>query len=268
MENEIWKEIEEYEGYYEVSNLGRVKSVDRYVMQGDHPFHVKGKILKQHINDQGYPIVILTKKGKSKWTRVHRLVAKAFIPNPDNLPEVDHINTDKKDYRIENLRWVSHRQNMNNEISKKKNKELCNLPHVIKKRLMTAKQKRGKTAPKTVYKYTLSGDYVCSYFSIPDAAKAHNVTKGAISAAIKGENYNCGGFQWRTTFSDRINPFEKRYRTRIVERVDESGNVIGRWSSLASAARDLKIDKTTVSRNIYPNGSKNYKFRYAQMSTK
>ena len=113
MEEEIWKPIKDFEGYYEVSNIGRVKSLN-YRGTG------KEKILKNIEDYKGYLEVGLTKNGKRKQFKVHRLVAEAFIPNPENKPCIDHINTVKNDNRVENLRWVTYKENMNNEISKKK----------------------------------------------------------------------------------------------------------------------------------------------------
>ena len=113
---EEWKAIKGYEGLYEVSNLGRVKSLERKVK---HPIvrekTIKEKILKYNIDNNGYLYVTLYKDGKSKSFKVHRLVAIAFIPNPNNKPDIDHINTNKKDNRIENLRWVTKEENMSNQ---------------------------------------------------------------------------------------------------------------------------------------------------------
>ena len=86
---------------YYISNLGRVKNKH-------------GRILTLQLNDKGYLRVCLQINGKSKWYRVSRLVAEAFIPNPENKPEVDHINRNRADNRAENLRWVTRLENMNN----------------------------------------------------------------------------------------------------------------------------------------------------------
>ena len=116
MEEEIWKPIKEFEGYYEVSNMGRVRSLN-YKRTG------KEKILKNIEDYKGYLEVGLTKNGKRKQFKVHRLVAEAFIPNPENKPCIDHINTIRNDNRIENLRWATHEENSNNPLTKKKMSE-------------------------------------------------------------------------------------------------------------------------------------------------
>lgn len=116
MEEEIWKPIKDYEGLYEISSLGRVKSLN-YNRTG------KKKILKNMKNSNGYLVVSLTKFGKQKNYLIHRLVAEAFIPNPEGKPHIDHINTIKNDNSIENLRWVTNKENNNNPLTKKKYSE-------------------------------------------------------------------------------------------------------------------------------------------------
>ena len=98
MNEEIWKPIKDYEGHYEISNQMNVKSLKRG----------KEKLLKLAKSGNGYFIVDLYKKGyKNKICLVHRLIAEAFIPNPENKPTVNHINGDKADNRIENLEWAT-----------------------------------------------------------------------------------------------------------------------------------------------------------------
>ena len=113
MKDEIWKPIKDYEGLYEISNLGRVKSLN-YSRTG------KEQILKHQKRKNGYLGVILCYKNTQKQVNIHRLVAESFIPNPDNKPYVDHINTDKLDNRACNLRWVTQKENLNNLLTKDK----------------------------------------------------------------------------------------------------------------------------------------------------
>lgn len=94
---EIWKDIEGYEGCYQVSNLGRVKSLK----------FGKEKILTPTINSRGYYHTCLRKDGRSDTVYIHRIVAKAFLPNPDNLPLINHKDEDKTNNRVDNLEWCS-----------------------------------------------------------------------------------------------------------------------------------------------------------------
>lgn len=119
---EVWKDIEGYEGLYQVSNMGRVRSLERIVKHS-----IKGKLSRRRgkIKDayldkkSGYKQVRLCKEGKAKTLNIHRLVAKAFLPNPENKKEVDHINTISTDNRVYNLKWATRTENNNNELTRK-----------------------------------------------------------------------------------------------------------------------------------------------------
>ena len=144
MEQEIWKDIVGYEGKYQVSNLGRVKSLGRFIeKKGQPPAYLHERILSTHIN-KGYKMIGLYSNNKGKTFSVHRLIANAFIPNPNNFPHIDHINTISTDNRIENLRWVNRSMNMMNEITHKKRSEYWK-----------EKTKKGKNAWVDGYKITL-----------------------------------------------------------------------------------------------------------------
>lgn len=114
MQNEIWKDVPGFPGY-QVSNAGRVKSMFRRVNGPKKNGRiVQEKILKPASVKDGYFAVSLHIGGKRKTKTIHRLVALAFIPNPDNKPEIDHINTNRIDNRVENLRWVTRKENGTN----------------------------------------------------------------------------------------------------------------------------------------------------------
>lgn len=96
---EFWKDIEGYEGLYQISNIGQVKSL------------ISNKILKPDNRLDGYSQIKLSKDGERKNFLIHRLVAEAFLPNEEGLPEVDHINDDNSDNRVCNLQWISKVEN-------------------------------------------------------------------------------------------------------------------------------------------------------------
>lgn len=94
--NEFWRDVVGYEGIYQVSNLGRVKSLDRYAEYPNYTKRINGRIMSQQDNSKGYLIVNLSLNGLTKKLYVHRLLAEAFIPNTDNKIEVNHIDLNKK----------------------------------------------------------------------------------------------------------------------------------------------------------------------------
>jgi len=113
---ELWKNIEGYEDYYQVSNYGRVKALYRhFINEAGHIKKYPEKILKfdtSTTSNTAYCRVTLSKNHKTKRFLVHRLVAKVFIPNPDLKPNINHINNNGLDNRVENLEWVTHSENM------------------------------------------------------------------------------------------------------------------------------------------------------------
>lgn len=118
---EIWKDISGFEGYYQVSNLGRVKSIDRRVKSGKGNGRISyGRIKQPSINNKGYFMHKLNRNCKQYNFLLHRLVAQAFIPNPNNYPEIDHMDGNPQNNNLENLRWVTHKENSNTEIRKKR----------------------------------------------------------------------------------------------------------------------------------------------------
>ena len=126
---EIWKDIAGYEGLYQISNKGRVKSLNRLVKDTtkDRVQKIRGRILKYCDNGKGYKMVYLNKNRERKNYYVHRLVAETFIPNPKQLPEVNHKDLNKANNKISNLEWITELDNKRHyrmtEIAKIRNKE-------------------------------------------------------------------------------------------------------------------------------------------------
>ena len=108
---EEWRDIPGYDGYYQVSNQGNVRSVDRYIVDGGRTRLYRGKDIKQFLDHKGYKGVTLSKQGVLKRIVVHRLVAAAFIPNPHNLPEINHKDEQKCNNCVTNLEWCTTQYN-------------------------------------------------------------------------------------------------------------------------------------------------------------
>jgi hypothetical protein len=136
--SEIWKPVLYFEGFYEVSNFGRIRRITRDIIEKNTGKHkvIKGRMLKPWINTKGYPSVTLSINSKVKYMRVHRIVARAFIPNPLNLPEVNHINEIKTDNNVSNLEWCTHLQNIRHGTGIERS--------VAKRRLNPNKKNRGE----------------------------------------------------------------------------------------------------------------------------
>lgn len=121
MPGEVWKDIPDWEGYYQVSNFARAKSVARINIHKDGSVHfIKERIRKQSGSGPGRKYLGFSSYGKGVPRRIylHKAVATAFIDNPDNKPCIDHINTNTFDNRVENLRWVTITENANNPLTK------------------------------------------------------------------------------------------------------------------------------------------------------
>lgn len=182
---ESWKSIPGYEGKYEVSDLGRVRSLNYRGKAG------LVQVLRVTINKHGYPVVGLYGE-KSKTCSVHRLVALAWLPNPEGLPEVDHINTIRTDARAENLRWCTKAQNWQNE----KTRENLEKAH---ERLRGKKKKPLSRLRPSVLQYKEEGHsreliFVARYKNPDEAAVALGVNTSSISYACNGSGRRCHGF--------------------------------------------------------------------------
>lgn len=186
---EIWKDIKGWGGYYQVSNIGRVRSLDRIVKSARLKKHCKGQILKLRYDKDGYLTVHLrnAEKGENRLVKVHRLVANAFIFNSDIFRDsIDHINGKRDDNRVENLRWCTVKENANFPLAQKNRSESIKesykkFPELRKIRAMTF----GKTrcVPITVRK---NGQLIGRFDSQTEAAKHLGVSRSTISAIMLG----------------------------------------------------------------------------------
>lgn len=168
---EIWRNIEEYKGLYQVSNLGRVRSL----------WYGKERILKPTKDKDGYLRVQLYKNGKAKLYGIHRLVAMAFIDNPYNLPQVNHKNETKDDNRVENLEWCNHLYNINYGTCQQRR----------------AEKRRNDKLSKTVYQYTLDGKFIAEYPSGKEIQRQLGYNRGYISSCCLGKYKTAYGYIWK-----------------------------------------------------------------------
>lgn len=175
---EIWKDIKGYEGLYQVSNFGRVKSLSRKRNRPNENATITERILSLGYNAQGYALCVLYKDKKTKTLRVHRLVAEAFIPNPNNYPIVNHKDENPANNRADNLEWCSYSYNQSyGTVCSRKSDAMTN----------------GKTSVK-IEQYTTDNRYVKTY---PSLAEARRNGYSNISKCLNGKRKTAGGFKWR-----------------------------------------------------------------------
>ncbi len=173
--DEIWRDIEGYEGKYQISNLGRVKSL-KQLYGGTYVYREKLITpIKQKYDDYHY--VNLYKNGKQRHFKVHRLVAIHFLPNPKGKREINHINGCKSDNRAENLEWVTPKENMKHAYS-----------------VLKIRPQQSQLMP--VAKLSLDGEVIEVFDSIQDAVRATGLLATGICACCRGKKKKCGGFRW------------------------------------------------------------------------
>lgn len=244
-QEEIWKDVVGYEGLYQVSNLGRVRSL------GFDKWH-KGKIIKGCFDGKKkYLFVSLHKEGKSKGFNIHRLVATAFIPNPNNLPQVNHKDEDKTNNCADNLEWCDAFYNMNYGTAMER--MISTRRANNKNEDMVAKSKATKiknnsySAEKPVNQFTWQGEFVKRYISETEATRQTGIT--GISKCCHCKTKRAGDFIWVYDEDiDKINEriLNSRPGTKKVYQYDIVGNLINVWNSGVEVCNTFGITKSTL----------------------
>lgn len=179
---EEWRDIKGYEGYYQVSNLGRVKSLSRIVQHkryGTYP--VCGKALKPSKQRQGYLMAHVCINNRKKGVLIHRLVASAFIPNPHDKKTVNHKDGDKANNHVSNLEWATQSENIIHAFSTGLQKPNCGI-------------KNGHSKP--VIQMDLDGNIISKYHTAREAFKMTGVFWGTISDVCNNKTKTAGGYKW------------------------------------------------------------------------
>lgn len=233
MTKEVWKDVVGYEGLYKVSNLGNVYS--NYVHRN----------LNGGYTLDGYRYVGLRKNNIRKNNLVHRLVAEAFIPNPDNLPIINHKDENPHNNNVDNLEWCDYLYNL-----------LYNDGHI----------RRGDKMAKHVYAYDKDGNLIAEYKSSREASRATNLSCGDISACCLNKINAYKDIVWSYSkltkedvenrfasyykskeFSNNIGSYVKKTKSKKVSQYDLEGNFIQSFPSAQEAGRQLKISASLVS---------------------
>lgn len=183
---EIWKSIEGYEGKYEISNLGRVKSLE------DRNGHPREMILKPRISKNGYLYLNLWRNSIGKAKKIHRMVANAFCPKNDNPQCVNHINGVKTDNRAENLEWCSYSYNIKHAV-----KHGLITPTIGEKDGMYGVHGKEHPSSKPVIQYDLQGNYIREWENAVEAGKVLNLGAGGIQRCARGERKSAFGYRWK-----------------------------------------------------------------------
>lgn len=240
---EIWKDIPGYSGRYQASNLGRIRSTDRTILKKDGVTEsYKGKILKPFMSTGGYLYITIAKElNKFCPRRLHRVIAETFIPNPNNLPQVNHINENRTDNRVSNLEWCTNSYN-------------TNYGHCIEKSAMA--RMNHSSLSKEINQYDLNGNYLNSYPSAAEAARALNLnskTAGCRIGQCCRHLFKTGnsayGYLWEfATESNKEQSIPKLQTGTPIYQYSLDNRFIQKWENSITAAKVLNISSGNISR--------------------
>ena len=163
---EIWRDIDGYEGLYQISDKGRVKSLK----------YGKERILRPGIDGSGYYFIILYNDSVSKHFKLHRLVAQTFIPNLYNKPQVNHLDENKLNNSVNNLEWATAKENTN---------------------YGTRNEKAGYSLSRPILQYSKSGEFIKEWRSASEVERLLGINHSHIIQSCKGKRKSAGGFVWR-----------------------------------------------------------------------
>lgn len=170
---EIWKDIKGYENIYQVSSLGRVKSLDKQIIRSNgYKQTFKSRLLKPALSNNNYLTVALCNNGKQKTHTVHRLVAETFIENKNNYKCINHIDENKQNNRVDNLEWCTYKYN-------------------------NCYNDKAKNTRKRIYQYSKDNKFIKEWDGIINIQKELNISRNCITRVCKGKRKTTRGYIWR-----------------------------------------------------------------------
>ncbi|MBL5768239.1 HNH endonuclease [Bacillus sporothermodurans] len=237
MLGEIWKDIKAYEGLYQVSNYGRVRSLDRMIWNKRNKsfYKAKGIILKgKRLKTNYIEVMLYDKQNNKREFLIHRIVAEAFIPNPDNKPQVNHKNGVKHDNRDSNLEWVTRKENVN---------------HALKKGLIKVGSKSTSSKLTEEQVIEIRALFGTKKYSFSELGRMFNVDGAGIGRIIKGQT-------WKhlpiIDYDFDIDSLERKRRQRKLiltqEQINEAASMVDSGISKRKVAEHFGVTHTTINR--------------------
>lgn len=182
---EIWKDIKDYEGRYQISSYGRVRSIKRTANHIHGVRTVNSKLLKLNTSHR-YSNISLSKNSLMSRFTIHRLAASHFIPNPEDLPQVNHIDGDRRNNHVSNLEWctASHNQKHSYRIG-------------LKSPINMGKLGSLNYNSKPVTQYDMKGNYIAEFSATHEACRITGINQGTLAACARGKRKSAGGYTWK-----------------------------------------------------------------------
>lgn len=246
-EGEIWKDVPDYERWYQVSNLGRVKSLERHITDSNRQNRTvcyKERIIKQFVSRTGYYTLHLTKNSKIRIFTAHKLVALAYIPNPNKYPCINHKDETRTNNNVDNLEWCTYKYN-------------TNYGTCIQR--VTAKNLLREDLAKPVYQYDIDGNFICKHHSARSIARNLGFSIRSIREVLYGKHTSSHGYIWLREKDDEkaksiSNQCHNPKNKKKVVQYSLDGNKIAEYNSVLEAARITNISNTTIGRCCNSNG--------------